>query len=83
MNNPNLWEKRVDVLWNAEILFEELKEQKLLTRNRKKEIEKKLEELSCWIWLNSPKTKMFPNEWKKDIFVKCFSKLNSLYSAHK
>lgn len=83
MNNQELWEKRVDVLWNAEILFEDLKEKKLLKKEQKNKINKKLEELSCWVWLNSPKTKSLPIAWKRDVFFKCLSQLNSLYSFYK
>ena len=57
MNNSLLWKERVKYLWDAELLFDELKIKKKLNRKQKKEIEEKMRKMTYWVWVNSPKIK--------------------------
>lgn len=54
------YKHKVDFLWNSEIILEELKEKKKITRKEIFKIENKLRKLSYEIWLNSPKIKNDP-----------------------
>jgi hypothetical protein len=57
MNEELIWKERAKYLWEAELIFDELKNSKKLNRKQKKEVEKKMRRMTYWVWVNSPKIK--------------------------
>ena len=57
MTDCDVWKGRVKYLWNAELIFDELKLNKKLNKKEKRKIEEKMRKMTYWIWVNSPKIK--------------------------
>lgn len=62
--------KKVNFLWEAELVLEDLKERKKVRGKKLKEIENKLRVLSYSVWLSTPKIKNNPMR-KRETLLLC------------
>lgn len=72
MVNNEMWKENVKRLWNAELIFSELKVQKKFDKKTKYKIERKLRELTYSSWVNSPKIKNNP-AMKQEVIQECLT----------
>lgn len=74
--DPSAWKEQVKYLWNAELIFDELKIKKKLSRRQKKKIERKLREMTYCVWINSPKIRNNAS-MKEAVIQECLTDWNS------
>ena len=70
MNEEAIWKERVKFLWNAELIFDEIKNK--LGRKQKRKIEEKLRKMTYRLWVTSPKIKNNP-KLKEAVIQECLA----------